>query len=251
MQFNIGFFDVWTLVHVFIPLLIGVLLRRKWWWIGVGIVIGYELLENLLLIYVSSDFFGEELINIISDIIFGLGATLLGSYIAPFIFLDKKVQFRWLNRLAFIRGIMAILCVITYFTLILFYLPFIPIFDQFYNLFNLGIISTETTTSAYYYLGFVTTLWAIDTLYMLYFGIKRQYKRHIYLYIYMGLNLFLIIYCTTTVIVAIVWVFTVGSLFLIFIPFGMALGLLSALIFIGTIKEDQALTIFLLERASG
>jgi hypothetical protein len=251
MQFNTDFIDVWTLVHIFIPLLIGVLLKRKWWWIGIIIIVGYELIENLLLIYVSTDFFGESPANIISDIIFGLGATLLGSYISPFIFWNKKVQFRRLNLLAFIRGTLAVLCVITYFALILFYSPFIPIFDHFYNLFNLGIGSSETTDSAYFYLGFVTTLWAIDTLYTLYLGVKRQYRNRIYLYIYMGLNLFLTFYCITTVIVSIIWAFTISSLFLIFIPFGIALGLLSALILIGTIREDQALTILVMDRTPG
>ena len=72
---NETMFDAWSWVHILFPFLIGlVLLRYVRVWVGVALVVGFEIIENTLLkgnLYLM-DGSPESWANIAGDILLGL-----------------------------------------------------------------------------------------------------------------------------------------------------------------------------------
>lgn len=68
MVYNKSFVDAWTGVHVTTGFILGLLeLKRKY---AYSLIVGSEVVENVLLRKTFSGFFEESLVNIVSDIIF-------------------------------------------------------------------------------------------------------------------------------------------------------------------------------------
>ncbi len=78
---NDRFFDVWTIVHFGTGLVLGAgkVSRAK----SYGLIIGFELLENLILTKAAAKFFDEQelMANVWSDVAFGIGGYEAGNYL--------------------------------------------------------------------------------------------------------------------------------------------------------------------------
>ena len=74
METNNKIIDFWTIPHFLVGSILGFNIPKRE--IGYSLIIGYEIVENLIIRKLAGDFFKEYegFVNVVSDIIVGIGA---------------------------------------------------------------------------------------------------------------------------------------------------------------------------------